>query len=59
MTEEEFVEIIARGREQPSVEFKGPGAGSGKHLFAKVVRCCFGNGSPARWRLCHYWSRRR
>jgi len=42
MTEEQFSEIIARGREQPSVEFKGPGLRTNKHLFAKVARAVLG-----------------
>jgi len=42
MTEEEFAEIIALGREQASVEFKGPGLRTDKHLFAKVTRAVLG-----------------
>jgi predicted HTH transcriptional regulator len=42
MTKEEFGEILARGREQPNVEFKGPGLKSDKHLFAKVTRAVLG-----------------
>ena len=42
MTEEQFSELIARGREQPSVEFKRPGLRTDKHLFAKVVRAILG-----------------
>lgn len=42
MTEEEFAEIIARGREQSSVEFKRPGLRTDKHLFAKVTRAALG-----------------
>lgn len=42
MTEEEFAEILAIGREQPTVEFKGPGPKSDKHLFAKVTRAVLG-----------------
>jgi predicted HTH transcriptional regulator len=42
MTEEEFAQIIAIGREQPSVEFKGPGLKTDKHLFAKVTRAVLG-----------------
>lgn len=42
MTEEEFAEIIARGREQSSVEFKSPGLKTDSHLFAKVTRAVLG-----------------
>jgi predicted HTH transcriptional regulator len=42
MTDEEFAEIIARGREQSSVEFKGPGLKTDTHLFAKVTRAALG-----------------
>lgn len=42
MTEEEFAEIIARGREQSSVEFKGPGFRTDRHLSAKVTRAALG-----------------
>lgn len=42
MTEEEFAELIARGREQASVEFKGPGLKTDRHLFAKVTRAVLG-----------------
>ncbi len=42
MTEEDFAEIIARGREQASVEFKGPGPKTDKQLFAKVTRAVLG-----------------
>lgn len=42
MTEEEFAEIIARGREQSSVEFKSAGFRTDKHLFAKVTRATLG-----------------
>lgn len=42
MTEEEFAELIARGREQTSVEFKGPGLKTDRHLFAKVTRAVLG-----------------
>lgn len=39
MNEQEFREILAYGREQPGIEFKGPGARTNnKHLQAKVVR---------------------
>lgn len=37
----QFSELIARGREQRGVEFKGPGSRkSDKHLVAKIVRAC-------------------
>jgi predicted HTH transcriptional regulator len=42
MTREEFAESLARGREQSTVEFKGPGFKSDKHLFAKVTRAVLG-----------------
>ena len=39
MTEQEFKEMLAYGREQIGVEFKGPGSRiANKQLFAKVVR---------------------
>lgn len=39
MTEDEFKELFAYGREQYGVEFKGPGSKTeNKHLLAKVVR---------------------
>lgn len=42
MTEEEFAEILIRGREQSAFEFKGPGLRTDKHLFAKVTRAVLG-----------------
>lgn len=42
MTEEEFAELVALGREQASVEFKGPGLRTDRHLFAKVTRAVLG-----------------
>jgi predicted HTH transcriptional regulator len=39
MNDQEFKEMLAFGREQAGVEFKGPGSRTGnKQLFAKVVR---------------------
>lgn len=38
MTEQEFKEFLAYGREQRGIEFKGPGPRTDKHLLAKVVR---------------------
>lgn len=42
MTEEQFAELIAFGREQPGVEFKGPGVRTDKHFLAKVIRAVIG-----------------
>ena len=39
MNEQEFKEMLAYGREQSGVEYKGPGSRTGnKQLFAKVIR---------------------
>jgi hypothetical protein len=38
MTEQEFAEILAFGREQRGIEFKGPGSRSDKRFLARVVR---------------------
>jgi predicted HTH transcriptional regulator len=39
MTEQQFREMLAYGREQTGVEYKGPGSRTAnKHLFAKVIR---------------------
>ena len=38
MTDEEFTEILDRGRETSGVEFKGPGPVSERRLIAQVVR---------------------
>jgi hypothetical protein len=38
MNEQEFRELLAYGREQYGVEFKGPGSRKDKHLLAKVIR---------------------
>ena len=42
MTDEEFAQIIALGRETSGVEFKGPGPRSNRQLFAQVVRAILG-----------------
>src|SRR5712692_3907863 len=42
MTEEEFREYLALGRESRGVEFKGPGSRTDKHFFARVVRAVIG-----------------
>ena len=38
MTDQEFVDILARGRETSGVEFKGPGPVSERRLIAQVVK---------------------
>lgn len=42
MSSEQFAEILALGREQNGVEFKGPGSRSDKTLQAQVVRAVLG-----------------
>jgi predicted HTH transcriptional regulator len=42
ITEEHLAELIAYGREQNSVEFKGPGPRTDRQLQAKVIRAMLG-----------------
>ena len=42
MTDEEFVQLLALGRELGDLEFKGPGPRSDRQLFAQVVRAMLG-----------------
>lgn len=42
MTDEEFVQLLALGRELSGLEFKGPGPRSDRQLFAQVVRAVLG-----------------
>jgi predicted HTH transcriptional regulator len=42
VTENEFLELLARGHELPGVEFKGPGPRTDKPLFARVTRAVLG-----------------
>jgi|SRR5579884_416287 predicted HTH transcriptional regulator len=42
MTEEEFREYLALGREGRRVEFEGPGSRKDKHFLARVVRAVIG-----------------
>jgi predicted HTH transcriptional regulator len=42
VTDQEFAEILARGREATGVEFKGPGPLSNRQLSARVVRAVLG-----------------
>ena len=42
MTEEEFGSLLAVGHELTSIEFKGPGAASDRHLFALVTKAALG-----------------
>ena len=42
MTDEEFDQLLALGRELSGLEFKGPGPRSDRQLFAQVVRAVLG-----------------
>ncbi len=42
MTDEEFVQLLALGRELSGLEFKGSGSRSERRLFAQVVRAVLG-----------------
>ena len=42
MTDEEFVQLLALGRELGGLEFKGPGPRSDRQLFSQVVRAVLG-----------------
>ena len=42
MTDEEFVQLLALGRELSGLEFKGPGPRSDRQLFSQVVRAVLG-----------------
>ena len=42
MTDQEFAEILALGRETSGTEFKGPGPRSDRRVFAQVVRAILG-----------------
>jgi predicted HTH transcriptional regulator len=47
MTEDEFRESLAFGREQRNIEFKGPGPRTERDLLAKVVRAMLGMANKA------------